>query len=498
MDELVAKRITPESPAPAIKPRKVYETDGKDRVLLILTWALGFLGASLLGSRGLPGLGITVLTAAWYGVLFWYRGKGGLRSWTDRFLLAAVLLLSLTFSLYSNLWLRGWNIVFLLVLTAVQIFQWPGQGNYPWTSPVMLLERFCLLLGGLFGHLPASWDTVKSYKGDRRVLTVLVGLLLTFPLFTAALLLLTDADQYFAQVVEDLTVALVLLFGSSVLRLLLGLLAIPFLFGLLYVLRHPEKREAKAVANPKVDTLLPCVVLIVMDLLYIFFIVVQFTVLFGGPSYLGQVSGLSYAEYARSGFFQLVFVAILNLSLTLTALQIARREEDAWKFLKILATGLIVMSAVILASAAYRMGLYVSVYGLSFKRFLTYWGMAMLMLFFMISLLKVWKEDFCCFKYLFTVTISGWLILNFCNADRLVAKYNVSIYQQDQMAVIDFEYLAYHLSYDALEELEALPENTVTKQGLVLADTLRERQQQAAGAASDWRTWSVSAARGAK
>ena len=116
----------------------------------------------------------------------------------------------------------------------------------------------------------------------------------------------------------------------------------------------------------------------------------------------------------------------------------------------------------------------------------------------MISLLKVWKEDFCCFKYLFTVTISGWLILNFCNADRLVAKYNVSIYQQDQMAVIDFEYLAYHLSYDALEELEALPENTMTKQGLVLADTLRERQQQAAGAASDWRTWSVSAARGAK
>jgi hypothetical protein len=498
MDELYIKRTTPETSVPEKSPRKPYAADGRDRLLLPLTWAIGFLGAALLGSRSFPGLGITLLTLAWYAVLIWYRGREGLPDRTNRLLLAAVFLLSLTFSLYSNRWLWGWNLVFLLILTAVQMFQLPGQGSYPWTSPLMLAERFCLLLGGLFGHLPAAWDTVRSYKGDRRILTVLAGLLLSFPFFTLALLLLTDGDLFFAQVVEDLTVTMVLLLGSSVLRLLVGLGLVPFLFGLLYTIRHPKKREMKEVTAPRADALLPCVVLGVMDLLYATFIAVQFTVLFGGPAYLERISGLSYAEYARSGFFQLVFVAVLNLTLTLSALQIAKREGGTWKFLRILAAVLIVMSAVILASAAYRMSLYVSVYGLSFKRFLTCWGMAMLTLFFVIAFLKVWKKDFCCFKYLFAAAISGWLILNFCNVDRLVAKYNMSIYQQDQVAVIDLEYLVCDLSYDTLVELEALPENTVVRQDLVLAEMLRERRQHAAVAASDWRTWSVSAAWAAK
>ena len=79
-----------------------------------------------------------------------------------------------------------------------------------------------------------------------------------------------------------------------------------------------------------------------------------------------------------------------------------------------------------------------------------------------------------------------------------MAKYNMSIYQQDQVAVIDLEYLVCDLSYDALVELEALPENTVVRQDLVLAEMLRERRQHAAVVASDWRTWSVSAAWAAK
>lgn len=161
MDELTVKRVTPEAAAPAIKSRKAYEADGKDRVLLFLAWGLGVLAASLLGSGKLPALGITILTLAWYGVLFWYKGMAELGEKSSFLLLVAVFLLALTFSLYSNSWLRAWNVVFLAVLITVQIFQWSGQGSYPWTSPVMLAERLCLLLGGLFGTLPASYDAAK-------------------------------------------------------------------------------------------------------------------------------------------------------------------------------------------------------------------------------------------------------------------------------------------------------------------------------------------------
>ena len=494
MDELYIKRTTPETSVPEKSPRKPYEADGRDRLLLPLTWALGTLGAALLGGRGLPGLGVTLLTVAWYALLFWYRGRESRQDRAGRFMLAAVLLLSLTFSLYSNQWLRGWNLVFLAVLSGVQMVQWSGQGSRPWTSPLMLLERLGLLLCGLFGKLPAAYDTARSYTGDRRVLNVLAGLLLAFPLFTVALLLLTDGDRYFAQVVEDLTVSMILLFGGSVLRLALGLAAAPFLFGLLYTLRHTQKGERKETAAPKVDALPSCVVLGVMDLLYIFFIMVQFAALFGGPAYLERVSGLSYAEYARSGFFQLVFVAALNLTLTLAVLQLARREGGAWRALRVLATLLTVMSGVILGSAAYRMSLYVSVYGLSFKRFLTYWGMVILLLFFLVALLKIWKRDFSCFRYLFVIAVSGWLLLNFCNVDRLVARYNTALYLRDQTAVIDLDYLAWDLSYDALVVLEDLPQAAVEQTWLPFRHVLAERRAQAMGEAADWRTWSLSAA----
>ncbi len=498
MDKSVVRNTSPVQADAEIKPRRIYEADGKDRVLLLLTWVLGFLGVSVMAGRQLPGLGITILTAAWYGVLLWYKEASGLRERVNFLMLGAVLLLALTFSLYSNLWLRSWNLVFLLVLVTVQLFQWSGQGEQPWTSPRMVVERFGLLLKGLFCHLPACWDAAGSYKGDRRWLAAFVGLLLAFPLFTVALLLLTNADPYFAHVVEHLTIVLFLLFGSSFLRLALGLAVVPFLFGLLYALRHPEKREGKAWELPRIDALLPGVVLAVMDFLYVFFIAVQFSVLFGGAGYLEQATGLTYAEYARGGFFQLVFVAILNLSLTLSALQIARLEGKDGRWLRSLSTLLILLSGVILVSAACRMSLYVAVYGLSFKRVLTYWGMGMLGIFFLIALLKTWRKGFCCFKVLFAVSVAGWLVLNFCNVDRLVARYNVSLYQQNSSAMIDLEYLTDSLSYDTLDILEKLPGDTGTETGETLEALLRERRQQARWDAGDWETWSLSAALAAK
>ena len=54
-------------------------------------------------------------------------------------------------------------------------------------------------------------------------------------------------------------------------------------------------------------------------MLYLLFLAVQSAGLFGGPEYLAR-RGISYAEWARSGFFQMVGVTVVNLSVTLAAL----------------------------------------------------------------------------------------------------------------------------------------------------------------------------------
>ena len=143
--------------APA--PPKVWAADRKDRILLLLAWGIGGLLACLLLSPGMPGLGVTAAVAVWYAVAIWYRGWEGFCEKLSLLLFAAVAALALTFSLFSNLWLRSWNVVFLGTLMAVQLFQWSGQGRRPWSVPSMLAERLCLLgrLGGGIGLVHASF-----------------------------------------------------------------------------------------------------------------------------------------------------------------------------------------------------------------------------------------------------------------------------------------------------------------------------------------------------
>ncbi len=231
-----------------------------------------------------------------------------------------------------------------------------------------------------------------------------------------------------------------------------------------------------------------------MDALYALFLAVQFSALFGGADYLASASGVTYAQYARSGFFQLVAVAGINLTLILLAGQFSRQTGALWRLVQVLSTVMVCMSGAFLVSACYRMSLYVGSYGLSFKRFLTYWGMGMLTLLFLAALVKIWRPDFRFFPVALVAAVAGWLLLNFCNVDFWVSRYNVDLYLRQETAVMNGDYLALELSYDALGPLSDL---AGTDDG-ALDELVALRQAQARADASDWRTWSLSAARAAR
>lgn len=153
----------------------------------------------------------------------------------------------------------------------------------------------------------------------------------------------------------------------------------------------------------------PVTVLAVLDVLYAFFLAVQCAALFGGADYLAQV-GISYASYARSGFFQLVAVAAVNLACLLACLALCKGEGRGLRMVQVLGTLLVAASGVLLVSALWRMNLYVGAYGLSFKRALTYWGMAVLAVLLAAALWKVWHRHFHWFRVLLSVGVAGWLL----------------------------------------------------------------------------------------
>lgn len=78
------KKTIPVTP-PVTVARRVFPVDGRDRALLVLAWGVGVLCAEAL-LWGLSGLGMTLLAAAWYGVLFWYGGAAPLARRENRHL----------------------------------------------------------------------------------------------------------------------------------------------------------------------------------------------------------------------------------------------------------------------------------------------------------------------------------------------------------------------------------------------------------------------------
>ncbi|BAL88274.1 hypothetical protein AMIS_30540 [Actinoplanes missouriensis 431] len=104
-------------------------------------------------------------------------------------------------------------------------------------------------------------------------------------------------------------------------------------------------------------------------LLFAGFVGVQFTVLFGGSRHVLKTAGLSYSEYARSGFWQLVAVTLLSLALIAALARWAKRDQPGERVMLRVLLGLLCgLSVVIVASALSRMWEYQRVYSFTGER----------------------------------------------------------------------------------------------------------------------------------
>lgn len=101
-----------------------------------------------------------------------------------------------------------------------------------------------------------------------------------------------------------------------------------------------------------------------LALLFGAFLGVQTVAMFGGDEYVQRVAGVTYAEYARQGFFQLVMVSLLVLCVIAAAVRIL--PSRATRTLRNALLGaLCVLTLVILASAMLRLQLYIDTFGLT-------------------------------------------------------------------------------------------------------------------------------------
>ena len=482
---------------PTQKVSKPYEIDRRDRWLLVgvLLWC--FLVVDSLLWSWPWGLGLTAIGALWYVLTLAALGPTCLKRREDRLLLVMNLALFASFALTSNTWFRWWNFLALLVLVPVHLMSLSGAARLPWWRPVMLWERLCLLLLGLFGQLGASGAALTSSSAPRRrTLTALLGTAGALVLLAVLVPVLASADALFAAATADLRAFVRAHFTSALWKLIWALVLTPFVFSLLYFLRRPSPLpQSQERPGRTVDGLAFTVMLAAVVVLYALFLAVQSAGLFGGEAYLAS-RGLSYAQWARSGFFQMVGVTVVNLTVLLLSLTFSRRDRGCFTAVRLLGAVLTAESVLLLVSAAWRMTLYVSAYGLSFKRVMTYWGMVMMALFFLAAAWKLAKPDFRFFRAALPLALAGWLVINCVPADYLVARDQVNRYLSGESDALDVEYLLYGLSYDTLSQLDRLDSGElvrVSADQFTLGYLLDLERQEARQDCADWRSWNLSA-----
>jgi hypothetical protein len=169
-----------------------------------------------------------------------------------------------------------------------------------------------------------------------------------------------------------------------------------------------------------------------------------------------STTGLTYAQYARQGFWQLLAVTALTLALVAVAIRKAARATNADRaIMRALLGTLCILALVIVASAIHRMSTYEQAYGFTRLRvFVTgmeLWLGAVLILVLIagIRMLGSWLP-----QAVLASVVVAMLTLAAVNPDAYIARHNVARY--DRSGQLDTAYLA-TLSADAFPALDRLP-----------------------------------------
>ena len=196
------------------------------------------------------------------------------------------------------------------------------------------------------------------------------GLVVTLPVVLVFTALLAHADPVFALRLGELVDVDILAFiGHVTLRAGLRWIAAGYLRAAL-LRAHPAHRLVSRPAGVTLGRIEIAVVLGSLDLLFSAFVWIQLRYLFGGTVWVQQVAGLTYSEYARRGFFELVTVVALVLPLLLAAHWLFEpQSRSETRTFGALAGLQVVLVLVMLASALERMRLYRAEYGLTEQRF---------------------------------------------------------------------------------------------------------------------------------
>lgn len=356
----------------------------------------------------------------------------------------------------------------LLVVTAVRAAEWLGVLCLLCAAVAGSLavaggrSTRGLLLGAVavpalaVGALPWAGRGVRALhrRGGPNPPRLLAAVLVSAALLAVFVPLLAGADAAFDHLVRDLIPTLS---DQTIVRTVLFTVFALSAVGAGYLLLAPARPDPVTTGAGRlrrVEWALPVGLLVA---LFTTFVVVSLATLFGGAEHVLRTTGLTSAEYARGGFWQLLLVSLLTLPVIMVAGRYAATTTSADRvWLRGLLGGLAVLTLVIVASALSRMWAYQQAYGFTVLRVLVsameLWlgGVYLMVLGAGRRLRAPWLP-----RAVVGSGLIALLVIGAANPDRFIAERNIDRWQHS--GVIDVDYLR-DLSADVVPALERLPE----------------------------------------
>ncbi len=283
--------------------------------------------------------------------------SGRVRNPQARALIAAAPMFGVWLAVRTSPWLIPFDILAVLALLFLGSSLSSGGSVFDVSIPRAVARAVQAVLNALF--VPAFLVRGAAGRQETSMRRVIRAVAIALPLVVLLGALFASADAIFAKAVDfDITKVV-----QHVVAIAVGTLGA----GWLLRLASLQRAEVPDVAAPTLSPLEWTIILGALDGVLAGFAVAQIVAVSGGAKHVLDTAGLTYAEYARSGFFQLL-AAVAITGASLTALHAAAGAARGNVRFRALSLAAIALTVVVALSAFRRLTLYEHVFGMTMLR----------------------------------------------------------------------------------------------------------------------------------
>ncbi|KKQ43079.1 MAG: hypothetical protein US60_C0008G0046 [Microgenomates group bacterium GW2011_GWC1_37_8] len=397
--------------------------------------------------KTLPGFSVSLFFVAIHIFLFSIKNKNVTNLRLALIFSAMAIFFAVLFVVRDNTVVQFLNFVAALTVTVLATFLYKIPQRFSFLLTSLISSPFLIGIASVLGLTAFSLKNNKKIEQTPSVniISFVRGGVVSLLLFIIILSLLRSADPIFSNftnyISQQITDRLVI--SSIIFTILITI-------GLAKVTELRESElSLKNYINPSVYELAAICLTVITT--FTAFILIQFRYLFSsfGERELHKIgiASLTYSEYVRKGFFELIVVTfIASVIIAFTLIFIRDYAAFKQKLLKIITGILIFETVLIVFSAAKRLFLYTESHGLTririFGFLLLLWVSSLLVIFFIRTIreLRV-KTQFFIYVLLTSIAVFS---ASFINIDKLIAEK----YKPTVNAEVDYFYIA-NLSADA-------------------------------------------------